>query len=96
MDCNRMHQWKKNEHHICFVIDCNASVDTEKNKSCPKCNWKYCNNGHCGCSISKETKLILDKFYDLFCEPKQYKIETKYALNIMLDTFWKNCRKCIY
>lgn len=91
MDCLRKRIWKNKEIHACFINGCLAGVDPSCNKTCPSCNWKYCNNGHCGCDTSEETRDILSKFYDLFCKPHNYSNETKYALKIMLETFVNNC-----
>lgn len=86
--CIRKGIFRLNEIHKCFV--CGKGFSPGKSETCLICNWKKCEFGHCGCSVSKEMKLILDKFYDLFCVNK-YSNETKYALNIMLKCYLENC-----
>lgn len=75
--------------------NCNGTISPNKSLTCLSCNWKFCNNGHCGCNTGEETRKILSKFYDLFCEPHNYSKETQYALKIMLETFVNNCMKCL-
>lgn len=95
MKCNRLGKFGKRELHKCFVKNCDSIFFPDNNETCPKCNWKFCDNGHCGCSVSEETRKILDKFYDLFCEPHNYSEETKHALEIMLNTFYNFCYGCL-
>ncbi len=89
-DCIRKGKFGKYERHLCFY--CFSSFYPGNAETCEICNWKKCINGHCGCSLSKETREVLDKFYDLFCENHHYSIETKNALNIMLKTYFKWCK----
>ena len=93
MDCVRKSNFGKEEIHMCF--QCKKIFLPGNNKTCPKCNWKFCNNGHCGCTVSKETREVLNKFYDLFCYPNGYSQETKNALFIMLNTFQNYCSRCL-
>ncbi len=93
MSCNRFGNFGKDEMHICF--QCLDQFSPGKNKTCEKCNWKLCNHGHCGCTVSKETKEVLDKFYDLLCEPHNYSKETKRALFEMVNIFHKYCMGCL-
>ena len=95
MKCVRFGKFGEYEFHMCFVQGCNIIFNPGNNETCPKCNWKPCDNGHCGCSVSKETKETLDKFYDLFCKPNEYSNETKYALFVMLNTFSNQCQGCL-
>ncbi len=92
MFCNRLGIFGKKEKHKCFQCECYFSPGNAK--TCEKCNWKLCNYGHCGCTISGETKLVLEGFYELFCA-KEYSKQTKKALLIMLETFYKYCRGCL-
>lgn len=94
-NCNRFGKWKKKESHRCFVKNCNNIIFPNKSPTCLSCNWKICNNGHCGYTTSEETRKTLSKFYDLFCEPHNYSNETKYALKIMIETFVNNCIGCL-
>jgi len=94
MHCRKQGKFN-NEMHMCFIQGCNNIFYPGKNETCPKCNYKKCDNGHCACNVSPETKEKLDKFYDLFCEPHDYSEETKYALFIMLNTFNNNCSGCL-
>jgi len=95
MDCIRNNKFKELENHKCFVLGCNEIVIPSKNKTCSFCNWKLCNNGHCGCSLSFETWKSLSIFYELLCEKNNYSKETKYALKIMIKTYFKNCLRCL-
>ena len=76
------------EAHICF--QCGDQFFPGKMKTCKICNWKKCEKGHCGCTVSKETKEALDKFYVLFCDHR-YSRETEKALDIMLKCYLVNC-----
>lgn len=95
MNCNRKGKFNWMELHKCFVKGCIDLFYPGVNETCEICNWKKCNNGHCGCSLSKETRDVLDSFYDLFCNPNDYSDETKFGLRIMLDTYYKECKDCI-
>ena len=66
-DCIRKNKFEIDEKHQCFVIGCNSYFKPINNKTCPICNYKFCNNGHCGCSVSKETKYALDILYNTYC-----------------------------
>ena len=92
MKCRR-DNFKKEERHICF--SCGLVFSPGNAKTCNKCNWRIPPCGCCGCSVSKETKEALDKFYDLFCQPNNYSQETKYALGIMIKTYSDNCLRCL-
>ena len=80
-----------NEKHKCFKINCNTSFYPSKNDTCLICNWKKCNNNHCGCSLNKETFEVLNKFYNLFCNINNYSKDTIYSLKIMFETYYNNC-----
>lgn len=89
-NCKREGNFKRLEMHICFYCFCKFFPG--KSDTCEICNWKKCSNGHCGCDVSKETKIVLDKFYDLFCDSKnKYSSETKNALYFMLKSYMENC-----
>ncbi|MBA7492410.1 hypothetical protein ES702_02960 [subsurface metagenome] len=83
-----------NELHLCFKINCNSKFYPVNAKTCKICNWKKCNKGHCGCSVSQETRNRLRDFYNLFCN-KNHSKETSFALKTMLITFYRNCLKCM-
>ena len=87
-NCIRKGKFRRDEKHICFFCDVKFSPGNEK--TCPNCNWKKCPNGHCACSTSGETKLVLEKFYDLFCDHR-YSEETNHALDIMIKCYLENC-----
>ncbi len=89
-DCIRKGKFGKYERHLCFY--CFSYFYPGNAETCPICNWKKCINGHCGCSLSKETKEVLEKFYDLFCDHEKYSKETKDALDIMLKTYHRWCK----
>ena len=91
LKCIRFGMFGKYEKHICFY--CFSRFSPGDVETCENCNWKKCGNGHCGCSVSKETMKVLDKFYDLFCEPKNYSKETKDALKVMLETYNQRCKR---
>lgn len=93
MYCIRLNNFNLNEKHICF--QCNTYFIPKYRKTCKICNWKVCINNHCGCTLSKDTKIILNNFYNLFCKLNNYSKETINALKIMLNTFKKNCLKCL-
>ena len=88
-NCIRNGKFGLFETHVCFY--CGNIFLPGKAQTCEICNWKKCSKGHCGCSTSKETKEILTKFYDLFCENNNYSNETIFALNIMLKCYMVNC-----
>ena len=89
--CNCIKNNQFNEYHKCFKIGCNSYFNPKNNKTCLICNWKKCNNNHCGCSISNDTYLILKRFYSLFCKYNNYSKETIYSLKVMLKTYYNNC-----
>lgn len=74
-----------NEKHLCF--QCKKEFFPAKQKTCPICNWKICPDGHCGCTVTPETKRKLANFYELFCNPGT--IDP--AIEVMLDCFINNC-----
>ena len=90
-DCIRKHNFRKSERHICFFCLCSFSPGIAE--TCPVCNWKKCINGHCGCSVSVETKKALDTFASLFCNTNEQSTETKTALYYVLETYYQNCLK---
>lgn len=92
-DCVRKGKFGGGEIHICFF--CFVKFSPGNGESCEICDWKKCPNGHCACSTTKETKEALDKFYDLFCKPNNYSLETKAALFYMVKTFHDNCLGCL-
>jgi len=89
-ECKREGNFRSHEKHICFY--CFSKFSPGISETCDICNWKKCLNGHCGCDVSKETKIALDKFYDLFCDSKNnYSVETKNVLYFMIKTYWGYC-----
>lgn len=91
MKCIRKGNFGINEVHKCF--QCEEFFSPGLNKTCSKCNWKICNNNHCGCTLSHETKKIMSKFYKLLCTPQNYTKETRKALEIMIKTYYTYCLK---
>ena len=90
MWCIRMGNFGSKEFHKCF--QCGEIFSPGKQITCEICNWKKCEKGHCGCTVSKETKEAMEDFYNLFCRENNYSSETKKALLIMLRTFNTYCR----
>jgi hypothetical protein len=67
-DCIRKGDFEIEEKHQCFVIGCDSYVLPLHSETCPKCNFKYCLKGHCGCSVSEETRYALSVLYDTYCK----------------------------
>ena len=67
-DCKRKGNFNIEEAHKCFKLGCEAKCYPALSKTCPKCNWKYCDNGHCGCSLTKEARYAIDILYKTVCE----------------------------
>lgn len=88
--CNRFGNFGEKEIHQCFK--CGRGFLPIQTETCTTCNWKKCIIGHCGCDLSKETREVLDKFYDLFCKPQDYSKETKKALFSMINVYFKYCK----
>lgn len=91
--CIRLGKFGSYEEHRCF--QCMDTFYPLQRETCPKCNWKKCNAGHCGCTVSMETKEAIDTFYGLFCKQNNYSPETRNALFIMLNTFNNLCIGCL-
>ena len=88
--CIREGNFKRLESHHCFI--CNLKFSPGISDTCEICNWKKCKKGHCGCSLDIETRVLLDRFYSLFCKTNNYSKDSKNALKVMLKTYYENCR----
>ncbi|MEW6624603.1 MAG: hypothetical protein AB1420_16015 [Bacillota bacterium] len=56
------------EEHICFV--CYKPFKVKEAKTCEKCGWLKCSEGHCACSLSSEEKTELERLWKERCEEK--------------------------
>ena len=36
--------------------------------TCRKCNFKFCDNGHCGCNLTEEARYAVNTLYETYCE----------------------------
>ena len=91
--CIREGRFDESEKHPCFI--CDDIVIPTKAETCPICNWKKCESGHCGCDLSNETRQALKQFSDLFCYCS-FESETRIALARMLETWINNCIETYY
>ena len=67
-DCKRKGKFDREERHKCFVKGCDAFCYPALSKTCSICNWKRCESGHCGCSLTEEARYAVDILYSTFCE----------------------------
>lgn len=56
------------EAHPCFIIGCGGYCFPAEAKTCKKCNFKFCENGHCGCNLSEEARYAVNMLYKTYCE----------------------------
>jgi len=66
-DCIRRNNFISEEKHKCFVIGCEGYCYPATAKTCEKCHFKICENGHCGCDLTEEAKFAIDILYETFC-----------------------------
>ena len=66
--CKRKGNFGENEYHKCFILGCDGYVHPKTAKTCPVCNFKKCEHGHCACDASEETRYALDTLYKTYCE----------------------------
>jgi len=67
-NCIRKGQFAEEEKHKCFVLGCSGFCYPAKSKTCEKCNFKFCENGHCACNLSLEARYAVQKLYETFCQ----------------------------
>lgn len=68
MDCKRKGEFAKDERHDCFRYGCMAKVNPSKAETCPICNFKKCDLGHCACDLTKEARFAVKILYSTYCE----------------------------
>lgn len=67
-ECIRKGKFDPEEKHKCFVEDCISHVVPATAITCIDCNFKYCEVGHCACSLSKEAQYAVKILYETYCE----------------------------
>ena len=67
-DCIRRGKFAETEAHRCFVLGCTADCYPLASDTCPKCNFKFCDNGHCGCHLTEEARYAVNVLYETYCE----------------------------
>jgi len=68
MDCKRRGNFAQEEYHQCFVLGCSGKVHPATSKSCPVCNFKVCENGHCACNLTPDARHAVNVLYETYCE----------------------------
>jgi hypothetical protein len=67
-DCRRKGDFHPEEQHKCFLIGCTSLVFPARSDTCQVCNWKKCEEGHCGCDLIPEARFAVDTLYSTFCD----------------------------
>ncbi len=67
-DCIRKGDFNSIEAHPCFIIGCNGYCYPVESETCSICNFKKCENNHCGCDLTEEARYAVNKLYETYCE----------------------------